>query len=179
MATSSRLPREINSYLIRLASADDAESIAAIYNQGMDERLATFETTHRTGTDIRKQLEEKADRFPTIVVVKNDRVVAFSTASSYRSRPCYAGIAEHSVYVDRDARQQGVGALALQALLDVYEERGFWKIVSRIFPENQASLRLHKTLGFRVVGVYERHGKLDNQWRDCVIVEKLLTTKES
>jgi len=68
----------------------------------------------------------------------------------------------------------GAGLAALEALCRAYEERGFWKLVSRIFPENVASLSLHERAGFRVVGVYRRHGKLDGRWRDCVIVEKLL-----
>ena len=70
------------------------------------------------------------------------------------------------------------GTLALKGLLNEYRRRGFWKIVSRIFPENTASLALHKAVGFRVVGAYEKHGKVDSQWRDCVIVEKLLNNRE-
>jgi L-amino acid N-acyltransferase YncA len=96
------------------------------------------------------------------------------SAGPYRSRPCYAGIAEHSVYVERELRHHGFGRLALDELLRVYEELGFWKLVSRIFPENSASIVLHERAGFRVVGLYRRHGKLDGVWRDCVIVERLL-----
>jgi len=84
------------------------------------------------------------------------------------------GVAEHSVYVDRRAHGQGAGRIALEALITACEERGFWKLVSRIFPENITSLRLHEGVGFRRVGVYHRHGKLDGEWRDCVIVEKLI-----
>jgi L-amino acid N-acyltransferase YncA len=83
-------------------------------------------------------------------------------------------VAEHSVYVARSARGSGAGRAALQTLCRVYAERGFWKIVSRIFPENTASLALHERCGFRVVGTYRRHGKLEGVWRDCVIVETLL-----
>ena len=83
-------------------------------------------------------------------------------------------MAEHSVYVARAARGTGVGRVTLNALCQLYAERGFWKIVSRIFPENVASLALHERCGFRVVGIYQRHGQLDGQWRDCVIVERLL-----
>src|SRR5205085_7035054 len=88
--------------------------------------------------------------------------------------PAYAGVAEHSVYVARAARGSGAGGVALDALCDVYAARGFHKLVSRIFPENTASLALHERCGFRVVGVYRRQGMLDGAWRDCVIVEKLL-----
>ena len=78
------------------------------------------------------------------------------------------------VYVAREARSRGVGRLCLGALITEAERRGFWKLVSRIFPENVASRRLCAALGFREVGVYRRHGKLDGAWRDCVIVERLL-----
>jgi L-amino acid N-acyltransferase YncA len=159
---------------VRLARAADAEAIARIYNQGIEERIATFETASRSAEQVAAQLVEKGDRFPTLVVERDGRVVAWATAGPYRSRPAYAGVAEHSVYVDRAARGTGAGRAALEALFAAYAERGFWKLVSRIFPENVASLTLHERAGFRVVGVYRRHGKLDGAWRDCVIVEKLL-----
>ena len=158
----------------RLARPEDAAAIAAIYNEGIADRVATFETEPRTTAQIAAQLADKGERFPTVVVERDGRVVAWATASAYRSRPAYAGVAEHSVYVARAARGTGAGRAALEAFCRVYAERGFWKILSRIFPENTASLGLHERCGFRVVGVYRRHGKLDGEWRDCVIVEKLL-----
>jgi phosphinothricin acetyltransferase len=158
----------------RLARPDDAEAIAAIYNEGIADRVATFETEPRTTAQIAAQLADKGDRFPTVVVERDGRVVAWAGAGAYRSRSAYNGVAEHSVYVARAARGTGAGRAALDALCRVYAERGFWKIVSRIFPENTASLALHERCGFRVVGVYRRHGKLGGEWRDCVIVEKLL-----
>ena len=159
---------------VRIATLDDAGPIASIHNEGIEERLATFETDLRNATDVRESLLRKGDRFPTIVAEQGGRVVGWASGSSYRSRPCYAGIAEHSVYVARDSRQSGVGLVVLEELLRVYEGLGFWKILSRLFPENVASIRLHERAGFRVVGVYRRHGRLDGRWRDCVIVEKLL-----
>ncbi len=149
-------------------------AITAIYNEGIADRVATFETEPRTEAQIAQQLADKRDRFPTVVVERDGQVVAYAGAGAYRSRPAYAGVAEHSVYVARAARGTGAGRLALDAMCLAYAERGFWKIVSRIFPENTASLRLHERCGFRVVGVYRRHGKLDGEWRDCVIVERLL-----
>ena len=160
--------------ITRLAVAADAEAIARIYNQGIAERIATFETEPRTSAQIAAQLADKGDRFPTVVVERDGQVVAWAGASAYRSRGAYAGVAEHSVYVDRAARGTGAGRAALEALFRAYEERGFWKLVSRIFPENVASIALHERAGFRIVGTYRRHGKLEGQWRDCVIVEKLL-----
>ena len=160
--------------ITRLAVTADAEAIARIYNQGIAERIATFETEPRTSAQIAAQLADKGDRFPTVVVERDGQVVAWAGASAYRSRGAYAGVAEHSVYVDRAARGSGAGRAALEALFRAYEARGFWKLLSRIFPENVASIALHERVGFRIVGTYRRHGKLEGQWRDCVIVEKLL-----
>ena len=158
----------------RLATSADVAAIPAIYNEGIADRVATFETEPRTEAQITQQLADKGDRFPTVVAERDGQVVAYAGAGAYRSRPAYAGVAEHSVYVARAARGTGAGRVALDAMCQAYAERGFWKIVSRIFPENTASLRLHERCGFRVVGVYRRHGKLDGEWRDCVIVERLL-----
>lgn len=160
--------------LVRLATPSDSDGIARIYNQGIEERLATFETEPRTPAQIEAQLVDKGDRYPTVVVERDGTIVAWAGAGPYRSRPAYAGVAEHSVYVARSARGTGAGRAALDALCRAYEERGFWKLASRIFPENVPSLKLHERAGFRVVGTYRRHGKLDGQWRDCVVVEKLL-----
>jgi len=159
---------------VRLATADDAEAIARIHNEGIADRIATFETEPRTPAQVAAALADKGDRYPTVVVERDGRVVAWASAGPYRTRPAYAGVAEHSVYVARAARGTGAGAAALEALCRAYAERGFWKIVSRIFPENTASLKLHERCGFREVGVYRRHGQLDGRWLDCVIVERLL-----
>jgi len=164
-------PNELST---RLATPSDAAAIAAIYNEGIADRIATFETEPRTAEQIATQLVDKGDRFPTIVAEHVGRVVAWAGAGAYRARPAYAGVAEHSVYVARSARGKGAGRVVLAALCRAYAERGFWKIVSRIFPENAASLALHERCGFRVVGIYKRHGKLEGEWRDCVIVERLL-----
>ena len=91
-----------------------------------------------------------------------------------RPRACYDLIAEFSVYVGREARGTGCGREVLSALIEAAEASGLHKLVSRIFPENTASRALCRALGFREVGTYVRHGKLDGEWRDCVIVERLL-----
>jgi phosphinothricin acetyltransferase len=162
----------------RLATVADAPAIAAIYNEGIEDRVATFETEPRTADQLAQTLKEKGARYPTVVAERDGAVIAWASAGAYRSRPAYAGVAEHSVYVARRARGTGAGRAALDALCAAYAERGFWKLVSRIFPENTPSLVLHERCGFRVVGVYERHGKLEGEWRDCVIVEKLLGATE-
>jgi L-amino acid N-acyltransferase YncA len=159
---------------VRLARPEDAAAITAIYNEGIADRIATFETEPRTAQQVRAMLVDRGDRYPTVVVERAGAVVAWAGAGPYRNRPAYAGVAEHSVYVARAARGTGAGRAALEGLCRHYAERGFWKLVSRIFPQNAASLAVHERCGFRVVGVYRRHGQLDGVWLDCVIVERLL-----
>ena len=155
----------------RPAVPADASAIAAIYNEGIEDRIATFETRARTTDDVLKWL---GGRHPVVVVEDDGRIVAFAATSTYRPRECYAGIAEFSIYVARDRRGRGYGRAAMEALFDAAEHAGFWKLVSRVFPENVASRELLNALGFREVGIYRRHGKVDGRWRDAVIVEKLL-----
>lgn len=157
--------------IARPATREDAASIARIYNQGINDRIATFETRHRASDDILAWLD---GAHPVVVVEDKGEVIAFASTSTYRPRDCYSGIAEFSVYVAREARGRGAGRLAMQALMREAEEAGFWKLLSRIFVENTASRSLVQSLGFREVGVYEKHGKLDGVWRDVVIVERLL-----
>jgi phosphinothricin acetyltransferase len=155
----------------RPATVADAPSLAAIYNEGIEDRVATFETRHRSEQDVRAWFD---GRHPIVVVEHDGQVVAFASTSDYRPRDCYAGIAEVSVYVARNFRRLGAGRIALSELIKQAETKGFWKLVSRVFPENQASRALIRSLGFREVGVYEKHGRLDGVWRDVVIVERHL-----
>ena len=163
----------------RLATPADCEAIARIYNQGIEDRVATFETRMRTPEDIAAWFDGV---HPVIVVgrrveqnaAQESETIAFARVSNYRPRECYAGIAEVSAYVAREWRGRGAGPVAMNALFDAALAGGFHKLVSRVFPENVASLRMIAALGFREVGVYRRHGQLDGVWRDVVIVEKLL-----
>ena len=156
----------------RPASPDDAAILAQIYNEGIEDRVGTFETRPRTAQDIMAWF----DGVHPIVVVEADGrgVIAFASTSSYRSRDCYAGIAEFSVYVARHQRGHGAGRVAMQALLEAVKPAGIWKLLSRIFVENDASRRLMASMGFREVGIYQKHARLDGQWRDVVIVERLI-----
>ena len=156
----------------RLATPADAATIAAIYNQGIEDRVATFETRLRTEQDI---LGWFGGMHPVVVVEdEHGQVIAFASTSGYRPRECYAGVAEFSVYVARDARGRGAGRAAMEKLIEEAERAGFWKMLSRIFPENTASRELVRSVGFREVGTYEKHAQLDGIWRDVVIVERLL-----
>lgn len=155
----------------RPATPADADAIAVIYNQGIEDRIATFETRLRTAADIRAWF---GGRYPIVVVEENGEVVAFGATSSYRPRACYSGIAEVSIYVARAHRRRGAGRLALEQLIDAAERAGFWKLLSRVFTGNTGSRSLIRSLGFREVGIYEKHGCLDGVWRDVVIVERLI-----
>jgi phosphinothricin acetyltransferase len=157
----------------RAATADDAAAIAQIYNEGIEDRVGTFETEPRSVDDVSAWLDAG---YPLVVGEDADgEVVAWASAPPYRAhRPAYSGVGDFSIYVARAARGRGAGRATLAALVAEAEARGFWKLVGRIFPENEASLALCRSLGFREVGVYRRHGKLDGAWRDCVIVEHLL-----
>lgn len=157
--------------LSRRATPKDAVAIAQIYNQGIEDRLATFETRLRTAEDIRKWFD---GIHPVITVEEGNKIVAFAATSLYRPRDCYRGIAEFSVYVAREARGRGIGKIATEALIEAAARAGFWKIVSRIFVENAASRRLMASCGFREVGIYQKHARLDGNWRDVVIVERLI-----
>jgi phosphinothricin acetyltransferase len=155
----------------RQATTTDVAGITRIYNQGIAEGTATFETRFRKDDDV---IAWFGRRFPIVVVESDGDVIAFASTSEYRPRDCYAGIAEFSVYVDRDHRRRGAGRMAMAALSEAARLAGFWKLVSRVFVENLASRALLREVGFREVGIYERHARLGDVWKDVVIVEKLL-----
>jgi len=157
--------------LVRSASIKDAAAIAHIYNQGIEDRVATFETSMRTKEDVESWFDTI---YPVVVVEDEGDVIAFGSTSSYSHRICYAGIAECSVYVRREKRGCGAGRMALDGLIEAAEGAGFWKLVSRVFVENTASRKLIGSSGFREIGVHEKHAKLDGAWRDVIVVERLI-----
>ena len=163
---------ETSTVTVRRATPTDADAIARIYNDGIRGRGATFETRERTRDDILNWFVDS--RFSILVADDNGAVVGWAGASAYRARDCYAGIAEYSIYVATSHHGRGVGNLLMPHFLEALELAGFWKVLSRLFPENAASRALCARHGFREVGIYERHAKLDGEWRDTLIVERLL-----
>jgi phosphinothricin acetyltransferase len=155
----------------RLANPGDALAIAQIFNQGIEDRIATFETAPRSAEQITTWFDAT---HPIVVVESDGETIAFASTSTYRPRACYKGVAEFSVYVAREHRGRGAGRVAMERLISASEEAGFWKLVSRVFPENTGSLRLLRALGFREIGTYQKHAQLDGVWKDVVIVERLL-----
>jgi phosphinothricin acetyltransferase len=158
---------------VRPAQPHDAEAVAAIYNHGIAERQATFETRPRRPNEILGWLEEGR---PFIVATAGPGgpVLGFARVSPYSTRRAYAGVGEHAVYVAPEARGHGVGVALLHALAQTSEDAGYHKLTSRVFTTNVASLNLHRAAGFTQVGIQRHHGRLENEWKDTVLVERLL-----
>jgi L-amino acid N-acyltransferase YncA len=142
--------------------------VAEIYAEGIATRNATFET------EVPSWEEWDAAHLPEhrLVGELDGEVVGWAALSPTSKRPCYGGVAEDSVYVAEDARGQGVGTSALRALIEGAQSAGIWTIQTSIFPENEASIALHRQCGFRIVGIRVAIGQLDGIWRDTVLMER-------
>jgi L-amino acid N-acyltransferase YncA len=159
-------------FTVRAAVAADAPEMARIYNQGIAERVATFETREKTADELAALIESEA---LTLVAERDGVVVAFVKVAPYDDAShYYAGIGEATLYVNRDARRSGVGRALMEAIADAAEEHGYYKLVGKIFTSNSPSIALVEACGWREVGVHRRHGRLDGEWKDVVVVERLL-----
>ena len=165
----------MTTYHTRLATADDAEAICRIYNQGIEDRVATLETELRTPDERRQWIANRSPRHPVIVAVDGEaRVAGWGSLNVFNAREAYRFVADFSVYVDRAARGHGVGRVLLTRLVELGREHGFHKLVLSAFPTNVGGMTLYEKLGFRTVGIYEEQGQLDGQWVDTIIMERLL-----
>lgn len=154
---------------IRPATLADLSALSRIYNLGITGRNATFETRLREGGELGSWLNS-----PCLVLEDSGEVQGFARGSEYSSRPCYAGILEHGVYVANAAQGRGYGVALLKALQDTARAAGYHKLTSRVFTRNDASRAAHLKAGFREVGTHLKHAQLDGQWLDVVSVEVLL-----
>jgi len=156
---------------VRVAVRGDAEAIAAIFNQGMEDRVATFETNPATPEDALGWIERE-----TVIVGEADgRILGWAKAGPYSDdHDYYSGVREATLYVARDARRDGLGRVLLEELAEAAADAGAHKLVGKIFTSNEASIALVRGLGWREVGVHERHGTLDGEWKDVLVVERLL-----
>ncbi|SCL24903.1 phosphinothricin acetyltransferase [Micromonospora pallida] len=155
---------------IRPMRATDADPVLAIYQAGLDGGQASFETRapEWAAFDAARLPEHRH----VAVDPTTDQVLGWAAVSAVSTRPVYAGVVEHSVYVAPESAGRGVGRALLTALIDSTEAAGVWTIQSAVFPENEASLALHRSVGFRVVGVRERIARHHGRWRDVVLLER-------
>lgn len=158
---------------VRPARLADAQAMARVYNEGVEERQATLETQRCSGADFAERIG-RAGRGPTIVAEDDGQVVGWAAVGEYNPRECYWGVGEATLYVERAARRRGIGRRLLEELAAGAEQAGYWKLIGRLFSENEPSRALLRSCGFREVGVHRRHGRLDGEWRDVLVVEPLL-----
>ncbi|UGS36204.1 arsinothricin resistance N-acetyltransferase ArsN1 family A [Capillimicrobium parvum] len=155
---------------VRPAAPGDAAAVARIYNEGIEDRVATFETRPRTPDEMEQRIAAE----PMIVAARGGAVVGFASWVPYNEREAYAGIGEYTVYVARSARGGRIGTALMRRLVADAEAAGLWKLMSRILTGNDASVALAHRHGFRDVGWHLRHSRLDGEWRDVLVVELLL-----
>ena len=158
---------------IRDMRPHDADAVASIYNEGIRGRGATFQTDERMPGDVEPWAAD-GDRWPMLVAEHDGEVVGWARASRYSDFEKYGGVGELGIYVAASARGSGVGRDLVNALADVARERGFWKITAKVFPENEPSIALLHGCGYREVGTHLRHGRLDGEWKDVVLLERSL-----
>ena len=154
--------------IIRDMAKGDAGEVLAIYAHGLETRNATFETEVPTWTEW----DSKHLTFCRLVCEQGGHVTGWVALAPMSSRPCYRGVAEVSVYVAEGCGGRRIGARLLEKAIEVSEDNGIWTLFASVFPENEATLRLHLGQGFRRLGVRERIARLDGVWRDTVILER-------
>jgi L-amino acid N-acyltransferase YncA len=159
---------------VREMTAEDWEGVRAVYLEGIASGNATFETSAPSWT----AWDANHLANPRLIASANQQLVGWAVLSPVSSRCAYSGVAEVSVYVTAWARHQGVGKALLSTLIERSEQAGLWTLQTGIFPENTASLTLHESCGFRVVGRRERLGKLHGVWRDVIFLERRSPTAE-
>ena len=159
---------------IRRARATDAAAITMVYNQGIEDRVATLETELRTQEERRAWLAARGDRHPVLVAERGGQVLAWASLNPFNPRAAYAHVADLSIYVARGARGTGVGRALLARVIDEARSLGFHKMVLAAFPTNTAGMRLYARMGFTTVGTYREQGCLDGRWVDVIIMEQIL-----
>jgi len=169
---SSGSPQEF--LRIREATVEDAAAIAAIYNQGIADRVATLETEERSPEERRRWLSARKERHPVLVAEADGAVVGWGSLNPFNPREVYRHVADFSLYVERSWRGRGVGGALIRALVDRAVRLGYHKLVLSAFPWNAAGVGLYAKHGFRTVGTYTEQGLLDGKWVDTVIMERLL-----
>jgi phosphinothricin acetyltransferase len=159
---------------IHEAVPSDAAAIAAIYNQGIVNRIATLETEERPPEERLQWLAARGPRHPVLVAELDGTVVGWGSLNQFNSRKAYDFVADFSMYIERDWRGKGVGSGLLRALIARAKQLGYHKMVLSAFPWNAGGMALYRKHGFRTVGIYKEQGLLDGKWVDTIIMEKML-----
>jgi L-amino acid N-acyltransferase YncA len=164
----------VSAYRVRAATAADAAAICRIYNQGIEDRVATLETELRTPEERAAWLAAKGPRHPVIVAEDDGHVIGWGSLNQFNARETYRHVVDFSLYVERAYRGKGVGKVLLERLIELAREHHFHKMVLSAFPSNSGGMALYERMGFRTVGVYKEQGILDGHWVDTIVMEKLL-----
>jgi L-amino acid N-acyltransferase YncA len=159
---------------VRDATPGDAAAIAAIYNQGIVDRIATLETEERTPEERLQWLAAREPRHPVLVAELDGTIVGWGSLNHFNPRKAYDFVADFSVYIEREWRGKGVGSALLRALIARAKQLGYHKMVLSAFPWNTAGMGLYEKYGFRTVGIYKEQGLLDGKWVDTIVMEKIL-----
>jgi L-amino acid N-acyltransferase YncA len=163
-----------DSLTIRAANDSDLAAIRAIYNEGIEDRIATLETEARTVEDIADWWRQRDSRYTVLVATENGEVVGWASLNRFSHRCAHAAIADLSVYIARAYRGRGIGLSLLTSLEPLAREAGFHKIVLHALDANDHGKRLYRKCGYAEVGVFKEHGQLDGNYVDVVTMEKLL-----
>ncbi|MHB8654472.1 MAG: arsinothricin resistance N-acetyltransferase ArsN1 family A [Terriglobia bacterium] len=159
---------------IRPARVEDAKEIARIYNQGVQDRAATFENSYVTPEERYLWIVSRPDQYPVLVAEVKHTMMGWASLTPYSPRACYRGIAELSIYIERSLRGHGVAQELMKAMQDAARERGFYKLMGRLVADNEPARKLCQLMGWKEVGVHEKHGKLGNEWHDLLLVEHII-----
>ncbi|KAB3529160.1 arsinothricin resistance N-acetyltransferase ArsN1 family A [Alkaliphilus serpentinus] len=160
--------------IVRRAELKDVPTITQIYNQGIQSGIATLETRLRQPQEMVEWLVSRGERFKVLVAEEGDEIVGWASLNAFKSRKAYDGVADLSIYIRGDMQGKGVGKRILQELCRIAKEENFHKLALVTFRENSAARALYASAGFREVGIYEKQGRVNDQWIDLTIMEKLL-----
>ncbi len=155
---------------LRAATADDADAICTIFNQGIADRIATLETALRTPAERRQWLADRDPRHPVIVASADGAVVGWGSLNAFNARTAYDHVVDFSVYVERSWRGRGIGSQLLDRLIDRAGELRYHKMVLAALAHNAAGVALYTRAGFSPVGIYHEQGQLDGHWVDVIVM---------
>jgi L-amino acid N-acyltransferase YncA len=159
---------------LREATPADIDAIRAIYNEGIADRVATLDESLKSGADLEQWWNAHGGRYTVLVAERDGKIVGWTSLNSYSQRNAYRGVADLSIYVARHARGTGIGSLLLERIERIAKAAEFYKIVIAALASNEAGRALYGKMGYRLVGTYLSHGRLDGVFVDVIALEKML-----